>query len=168
VENGVRYNPREILSNMETVMIPIQVMKSKSLSVIAKLCYSVINDYSSKNKFYGGNRALALEIGVNEKAVSRAVKELLQSNIVRRKSYDPYEIKKILMEKHLYGAGVGEELCSWCGVKTIILVDHHFPIQKQFGGEETVEICPNCHQEYHILTTLLEGDQLCLSQQTNH
>ena len=56
-----------------------------------------------------------------------------------------------------------EVKCSWCG-HAGATIKHHYPIQKQHGGTETVKICPNCHRAAHIgiivdaLTAVDEAD----------
>ena len=47
----------------------------------------------------------------------------------------------------------GLKKCQWCGSRTLLLHRHHYPISGAEGGTETVNICPNCHTEYHALTT---------------
>jgi hypothetical protein len=44
--------------------------------------------------------------------------------------------------------------CEWCGCFTGYLHNHHYPIPRKQGGEETVSICPNCHSEFHYLVRL--------------
>jgi len=41
--------------------------------------------------------------------------------------------------------------CTLCNGDSFILESHHFPTSKKNGGEETIDICPNCHREYHSL-----------------
>ena len=43
----------------------------------------------------------------------------------------------------------GSKTCEWCGCKTSILHKHHYPVSKREGGKETVNICSNCHNEFH-------------------
>ena len=43
----------------------------------------------------------------------------------------------------------GDKICEWCGCKTTLLHKHHYPIPKRMGGKETVNICSNCHNEFH-------------------
>ena len=45
----------------------------------------------------------------------------------------------------------GDKVCEWCGGKTHVLHEHHYPIPRSKGGTETVSICPNCHYEFHYL-----------------
>lgn len=42
-----------------------------------------------------------------------------------------------------------DKICEWCGAKTSILHNHHYPIPKRLGGKEIVKICPNCHSKFH-------------------
>ncbi len=42
-------------------------------------------------------------------------------------------------------------ICQWCKSQTYRLNAHHFPIAKKDGGKETVDICANCHSEFHWL-----------------
>lgn len=39
--------------------------------------------------------------------------------------------------------------CEWCGKTTSAIHKHHHPIPKRLGGQRTVNICPNCHCEFH-------------------
>lgn len=68
------------------------------------------------------------------------------------KPYD--EIKtEILNEKE-----GGKKVCEWCGYQTSILHKHHHPVPKRLGGTETVNICANCHGEFHLKESKLFGD----------
>ena len=42
-----------------------------------------------------------------------------------------------------------DKVCEWCGCKTTVLHRHHYPIPKRLGGTKTVNICSNCHAEFH-------------------
>ena len=87
----------------------------------------------------------------NKSLISKAEKEYLKENgLLIRNTNLPYSIKDILSNKSPQ-SGIGVESCEWCKCKTIILHEHHFPIPKKDGGNETVKICPNCHYEFHYL-----------------
>jgi hypothetical protein len=43
------------------------------------------------------------------------------------------------------------DVCDWCKAETYNLHKHHYPIKRSKGGQTTVEICPNCHYEFHSL-----------------
>jgi len=60
-------------------------------------------------------------------------------------------IKRKLCEKTpsiLEGASLK---CAWCHSLTYSLESHHYPILKSEGGLRTVDICANCHSEFHYL-----------------
>ena len=39
-------------------------------------------------------------------------------------------------------------ICLWCG-KNARLIKHHYPISTQDGGTSIIEICYECHSNYH-------------------
>ena len=47
------------------------------------------------------------------------------------------------------GNGNGAYQCVWCHCFTTTIHHHHHPIPKCQGGTEIVEICANCHAEFH-------------------
>ena len=46
---------------------------------------------------------------------------------------------------------INTKKCEWCSSYCFSLDSHHYPIQKIYGGEQTVNICNNCHTIYHSL-----------------
>ena len=73
-----------------------------------------------------------------------------------RPEQSPYESIK---EQILNSKGEGSKVCAWCGCKTTSLHKHHFPIPKRLGGKETVDICSNCHNEFHVMEGKIYGDR---------
>lgn len=68
----------------------------------------------------------------------------------------PEDAKRIVSDKYTDEYGVERSIlfnahCEWCKVSTAFTHAHHYPIPKSEGGTETVNICPNCHTEYHAL-----------------
>ena len=49
--------------------------------------------------------------------------------------------------------GIDFDVCDWCKGETYALHGHHHPIPKSKGGKEIVNICANCHYEFHELKT---------------
>jgi hypothetical protein len=76
---------------------------------------------------------------------------LRKHKLIYHINYDKTQIVKMLVNKCMDGYGIGNKICMWCGIRTITLHEHHYPISKADGGTKTVMICPNCHQEYHSL-----------------
>lgn len=61
------------------------------------------------------------------------------------------EIIKIIKSKTAQSMHDANRTCEWCLGSTLVLHSHHHPIQRSLGGTETVDICPNCHYEFHFL-----------------
>jgi hypothetical protein len=92
---------------------------------------------------------------VSEKTISRAIKKLELLDFIKTKHLTAHEKYDIISAKKMNGLGIGNKICSWCGCKTIVLHEHHYPIQLKDNGTETVLICPNCHSEFHKLNILI-------------
>lgn len=43
------------------------------------------------------------------------------------------------------------KVCEWCDSIVAVLHEHHFPVQLKDGGDQIVNICPNCHTTFHSL-----------------
>lgn len=41
--------------------------------------------------------------------------------------------------------------CDWCKGTSCLLHAHHYPIKRSKGGQETINVCPSCHCEFHFL-----------------
>ena len=71
----------------------------------------------------------------------------------------PGQTYEEIKEQILNQKGDGEKICAWCGCKTTLLHKHHYPVPKRMGGTETVEICSNCHAEFHLAEGRIYGDR---------
>jgi hypothetical protein len=101
----------------------------------------IINQYFTENENDNDND--------NDNDVSLPVRGTIRSE---QSSYE--SIKEQILTKK----GNGEKICAWCGCKTTVLHKHHYPIPKRLGGKETVDICPNCHDEFHVMEIQIYGD----------
>lgn len=64
------------------------------------------------------------------------------------------DLKEAVMENKDAG-----RTCAWCGKKTTVIHKHHYPVPKANGGTQIVEICSDCHAEFHSLEVkMLSGD----------
>src|SRR3990167_970319 len=63
------------------------------------------------------------------------------------------EVVKIIKMKKPQILSDHQKKCEWCQGSTCILHAHHYPKSKKEGGQETVNICPSCHCEFHYLIT---------------
>ena len=113
---------------------------------------------------------LAEGVGVSDDTIYRLLKRTNGLNgMIDVTDGLPYEdAGRILMQKTPQGFThnvPGLRKCAWCRGKTLILHAHHYPVQKQHGGAETVDICPNCHTEFHSL--IRDGFILCLTEKAD-
>jgi len=66
--------------------------------------------------------------------------------------YSEEEILFIIKIKRSQSFPRARQSCDWCSGSTLILHAHHYPTRRCEGGKETVNICANCHSEYHFLS----------------
>ena len=91
----------------------------------------------------------------NANSISRQIKRLLLKGYIIKHELSPIEKRDIVVNKTPSISKMGNSVCEWCNGITFVLNEHHYPIPKKDGGTETVNICPNCHYEYHSLTYIL-------------
>jgi len=92
---------------------------------------------------------IAKDFVASEVSVSRWISTLKHRKLIKEVKRTSEQIAEALKKKGLSGLGLGGKVCQWCGIKTAILHKHHYPVLKSRGGKETVDICPNCHSEFH-------------------
>ncbi len=117
----------------------------------AKLLYGEITALSNEKGYcWASNKYFAELYKVNIQAVSLWIKILEENGFIECKR-DKDIISKILDKRNSFNnLGIGKKQCEWCGVNTFILHKHHYPILKEKGGKKIVNICPNCHHEFHF------------------
>lgn len=81
--------------------------------------------------------------------------EYLESiDVAEKHRLSDQEILSIIQSKKAQSLPMGNGMCDWCLGTTVRLHSHHYPIKRCDGGKETVNICPNCHYEYHHLSDM--------------
>jgi hypothetical protein len=129
--------------------LPEIIIRDKQLNPISKLLYGEITALCDENGYYSiNNNHLSELYGTSKESISRGI-SLLESKGYIKKDFD-IEIVKKLKNKNFTGLGLGNCICEWCNIKTIVLHQHHYPVTKSMGGKDTVKICPNCHHEFHF------------------
>ena len=142
-----------LVQNTDTIYINKKLSKSISLEAATTLAF--IDNYLENNKNVLTVVKLKKEMSFwGGKHIETQLKKLEKNNYIKIENESPYVVKNFLSTKNLNGLGVGEKTCPWCGGKTVVLHEHHFPIPKHLGGTETEFICPGCHYEYHYLASL--------------
>lgn len=98
---------------------------------------------------------LSCSIGKIKKIDRNDWVKLEKIGLAKKVRFNQQEIKEILSNKSKCLVTEIENtpihICEWCESQTYILHSHHFPIAKKDGGKNTVEICANCHSEFHWL-----------------
>lgn len=121
--------------------IPLELMRDKRLTPTAKLVYAELTAYEGIT-----NREIAENIGLKVATVYRARKKLIELGYIDKpEPLTPQVCKEEVLKKQ------GNLTCEWCGAKVHVLHGHHYPMPKKDGGTEVVNICPNCHHDFHYL-----------------
>ena len=129
------------------ILSPRFVMVDPNLGARSKLVYCVLITSCDEDGICNTDkRELSRDIYTTKDRISEAIEELIKFNYI---SIEKEDMVNILKNKNLDGLGYGGYVCEWCGVKTSVLCAHHYPIPKSKGGTETVNICCNCHHEFH-------------------
>lgn len=129
-------------------IIPANIRYDDELPPNAKLLYGEITALCNEKGYcWASNSYFADLYKVKKETVSRLIKSLVNKGYISL--IDNKEIVSDLKSKNLSGLGFGKEICEWCNIYTSVLHSHHYPVPKSKGGVNTVEICPNCHHEFH-------------------
>ena len=70
----------------------------------------------------------------------------LASDSLKHRGFSYPDLKEMILQNKDKGRS-----CEWCGKKTTVIHRHHYPIPKKNGGTDIVEICSDCHAEFHSL-----------------
>lgn len=97
------------------------------------------------------------ECALAVREVTRCLKVLTKKQLLETRKMTPVEIMNVVKRKdpqQLNDPFARLKICCWCRSETYILHEHHYPVPLTQNGSETVEICANCHSEYHFLKTI--------------
>jgi hypothetical protein len=100
--------------------------------------------------------------GIQEELINGASLSLLRTHLatlvqdgwLQAELIGATEAKTLLTNKHPQFLSVGKATCEWCKCSTIATQKHHYPLAKSQGGKVTVDICANCHFEFHQLLSV--------------
>lgn len=136
-------------------IIPHYIMRDNSLTASAKIVYGVLAGICDESGVCDIKPdEIAESTGRVKKSSEKHLKELIDRGYI--KTTGDGDIVERLKSKKMRGLGYGRKVCEWCEVFTGVLHAHHYPIPKAQGGTETVDICPNCHHEYHYHDHVIE------------
>lgn len=138
------------------IYMPANVRYAKNLKTNSKFLYSVLLYYCDKEGVYYKNIKLFSSLFDRiPQMIEKYFNDLEENGYIKIINDKEYIVDK-LKSLNLKGKGFGEKTCEWCGIKTYIIHEHHYPIPKKDGGEETVDICPNCHSAFHYFPDLIK------------
>lgn len=126
------------------IWIPKEIWLREDLSIQEKVIISVLRD---KNIKFKSRKEAAEFFFVSQNRYCEILRNLVDKKLIVNKQFEYKDLKDIVIASK----NKGDKTCEWCGCKTTILHAHHYPIPRRLGGTETVNICPNCHYEFHDL-----------------
>ena len=144
------------------IILPRELLKSHS-SAHAYVYGVWINEFGFDEMIVENQLLKHLFLGevIGFRSAKRKIKQMAEDDIFNYSLATPKERKEIVVRnKNVKGEGAGFKTCSWCGCHTTTLHSHHYPIQKKDGGEETVDICGNCHHEYHSIKFKIKANDV--------
>lgn len=107
----------------------------------------IVNEYMKDNDIHNDND----NDNDNDRTgdVSSTIRSRIVNSVDSALSFEYEAIKGDVLKNK----GQGNKTCEWCGRKTTVLHKHHYPVPKRAGGTEVVNICSNCHHEFHLQET---------------
>ena len=151
VEDCLEREMRLVRNRKLIALVFNHISKTKNLNKTVK---DMINKYYIENGVVVEDDFDNEDDNVNENDNDNDVSYPVQGTY--RENQLPYASIK---DEILNDKGFGDKTCEWCGCKTTILHKHHYPIPKRMGGKQIVNICSNCHNEFHVLEGRVYGDR---------
>lgn len=122
------------------VWIPKEIWLDERLNLQEKFYLSIYKEI--QNEILTDKLML---VNISKSTLLKVKKGLYKKQLLR-KITTAKEAKEVVLSNKNKGIK-----CDWCGCKTNAIQKHHYPIPKSKGGIATVNICPNCHYEYHLI-----------------
>ena len=143
------------LPKFSYAIIEDAILDDVSLHPGAVNLYARLTIYEKLNISWPKLDYFAKKHNVSVRCIQLWLAQLKKSGYIIEKTYDEDAIVKFLKSKkpikfdcpiHFPIA-----ICEWCDSETYCLSRHHYPKRKTHGGSAIVNICGNCHQEFHFL-----------------
>ena len=132
--------------NFEGIWISKEILDKKNINIREKIILAM----KECNIEWKNYNELGNFLDVQPDTAYRCVLKLQRLGYLKTIKMSKEEIVSNLKNKK-NNSDIGDLECEWCRTKTLVLHKHHYPIPKAEGGKEIVNICPNCHQEFHCL-----------------
>lgn len=135
-----------MIKDFEGIWVSREILDLEDLNLREKIVLAM-KDNNIEWKNY---KELGDFLGVKTDTAYRIVSKLQNIGYLEVARLNKDEIVESLKNK-TNNNSIGERECEWCKTKTLVLHMHHHPIPKREGGTDIVNICPNCHHEFHYL-----------------
>ena len=128
------------------VWMPKELWLSKEIKALEKMFLLEIIRLERIEKFSAYNHFSAL-FNISTGRVSQIFSGLIELKFIAKKKLTD-QAAYIILNK---GNDLG---CLFCGYENSYLDKHHYPIRNKDNGTETIDLCANCHREFHFLTDI--------------
>ena len=124
---------------------PIQVLPTlaKEIGLNGAVVYSCIMKEQTTNV----NHLFNLMPFLSKSTIKRSIANLKSEGYLQERTCDPESLRERVINSH----HLKDKYCEWCEGQSIVLHEHHYPTPRRLGGQDVVNICPNCHYGYHNL-----------------
>lgn len=138
------------MSSLNEKPLYVNVKLAMKIGLNEAIIYNYISQKTLKNRYFLDLTDMHSDCSFLSKiTIKRSLKKLIEIGKIKEIILTSEEKRGMLYEKQLTGMGIGNKTCEWCGYKSSVLHEHHYPIPKIEKGTEIVNICANCHYEYH-------------------
>jgi len=141
IKNSVEWR-KKILDN--NIFVPHVLFKIKELNIKDKFYVSC---YYLYDKNISTTDEEMIKMWLTNEQIKRIKRKLFKLWLIDKckdRTYEELKIETLKLRKIWKN-------CDWCDEKCYILHQHHYPIAKNKGWKEIVNICPNCHYTFHSL-----------------
>lgn len=115
------------------------------------MCDLTHNDFQYGRRLRDGSRVDS-GTGMRRPSISESLEYgVTRGFLIKKPGFEPTEIVRLLRAKAPQELSEGNAICNWCHGRTISLQSHHYPVSEKDGGTSTIDVCANCHFEYHTL-----------------
>jgi hypothetical protein len=91
------------------------------------------------------NLYISNAFGITKQRASTAINSLISKGFIFISEQSDETVYRLLNKKN------SPDGCLFCGYKGCAIDRHHYPIRRKNGGEKTIDLCANCHREFHYL-----------------
>ena len=124
-------------------VIEVDRIMADRLGLNGAVVYSCIMKEQTTNV----NHLFNLMPFLSKSTIKRTIAQIKSEGYLQERSCDPESLRERVINSH----HLKNKYCEWCEGQSIVLHEHHYPTPRRLGGQDVVNICPNCHYGYHNL-----------------